>query len=767
MGAYLDQIKAANPDAYQKIVQFGQHQADANQGGNVGDWQAQLITNLDTSQLNAPKTIPWTYSLAPTYNNDPENAYFTGMGQVQHTPSGFTPTMVADEYGSNGQSVGGYTKYLGNINGLPIDANYDTFGNLTGYVPHGTQMNWLDANNYVTSEWDPNGNVKPQAGYHRTGSGGGFIGGFLRDMGPAIGVIGAILAPEFAPAIGEALGASAATSGIVGNAVIKAGLASLQGQDVLASLTSSGISSAVGALTADVPGFNDLSKAEKSIANNAISATLQGKDPTNGILSSAISLGSSAIANDLSTPTQQPEVIPPVEDTQPTEGALPSSTSDFTSGANYGLTGTQPSLKGTVDTSVNNSDPYSVNANYEINPITSSNVDPTTGTGLTMPTSSNLNNMNGGQGLTADVAGGQLSASGFTPTGTIPTPDSSISSPLIKPAVNALLGAAVSGATGTGGSTSSSGTTSSSGSSATNNAAPLSYMDPKLSSDPQYLGSTDSSSQSVNIEPSKLQELHQLYSSLEPSLRDELKARGIQVPETTANVSVPSMPLDSNMTTTKLMATGGSTSSSSDSSVFNPTITKVTPNMLPAAPVVNQPSRLGALRNIFSSVGTQKIAHAAQGGLPTKYTQAAPKGHNPEFITGLTGYYAQGKGTGQSDDIPAMLHDGDYVADADLVAALGDGSSKAGAEALEKFRRQIPHQERAEGGQPVPAKIADGEYVFPASFVTAIGKGDNKAGAKLLDAMREEIRAHKRSAPTSKIPPKAKSPLDYLKMAKG
>jgi hypothetical protein len=67
----------------------------------------------------------------------------------------------------------------------------------------------------------------------------------------------------------------------------------------------------------------------------------------------------------------------------------------------------------------------------------------------------------------------------------------------------------------------------------------------------------------------------------------------------------------------------------------------------------------------------------------------------------------------------------------------------------------------------VPAKIADGEYVFPAAFVTAIGGGSNKVGSQRLDEMREKIRAHKRSAPTSKIPPKAKSPLDYLKMAKG
>ena len=80
------------------------------------------------------------------------------------------------------------------------------------------------------------------------------------------------------------------------------------------------------------------------------------------------------------------------------------------------------------------------------------------------------------------------------------------------------------------------------------------------------------------------------------------------------------------------------------------------------------------------------------------------------------GFAVNGPGTGQSDDIPTMLADGEYVFDADTVAALGDGSSKAGAQALDK--------------------------------------------------MREEIRKHKRSAPVDKIPPKAKSPLDYLKMVR-
>ena len=157
-----------------------------------------------------------------------------------------------------------------------------------------------------------------------------------------------------------------------------------------------------------------------------------------------------------------------------------------------------------------------------------------------------------------------------------------------------------------------------------------------------------------------------------------------------------------------------------------------------------------------------KVNPLATGGLPHKYAAAAPKGHKPEFITGMTGYYACGKGTGQSDDIAAMLHDGDYVMDAETVSALGDGSSKAGREVLEGFREKIPHKKEG-GGNPVPAKIADGEYVFPAAFVTSLGGGDNKRGAEILDGLRTKLRAHKRGAPLDKIPPKAKDPIEYIK----
>lgn len=102
----------------------------------------------------------------------------------------------------------------------------------------------------------------------------------------------------------------------------------------------------------------------------------------------------------------------------------------------------------------------------------------------------------------------------------------------------------------------------------------------------------------------------------------------------------------------------------------------------------------------------------AQGGM-------AHGGLHVPTVEGRHDYRAgarvMGEGDGQSDDIPAMLADGEYVIDAETVAQLGNGSSKAGSDMLDKFR--------------------------------------------------EEIRAHKRSAPVDKIPPASKSPLQYLKQA--
>jgi hypothetical protein len=61
---------------------------------------------------------------------------------------------------------------------------------------------------------------------------------------------------------------------------------------------------------------------------------------------------------------------------------------------------------------------------------------------------------------------------------------------------------------------------------------------------------------------------------------------------------------------------------------------------------------------------------------------AMAKGGRSEFAV-------NGPGTGRSDDIPAVLSDGEYVIDAETVALLGDGSSKAGAKKLDELRVKV------------------------------------------------------------------------------
>jgi hypothetical protein len=65
-------------------------------------------------------------------------------------------------------------------------------------------------------------------------------------------------------------------------------------------------------------------------------------------------------------------------------------------------------------------------------------------------------------------------------------------------------------------------------------------------------------------------------------------------------------------------------------------------------------------------------------------------------------FAVNGPGTGRSDEIPAMLSDGEYVMDAEFVALLGDGSPKAGADILDQFRINV----RKDKGR----KLAKGEF---------------------------------------------------------
>ncbi len=95
----------------------------------------------------------------------------------------------------------------------------------------------------------------------------------------------------------------------------------------------------------------------------------------------------------------------------------------------------------------------------------------------------------------------------------------------------------------------------------------------------------------------------------------------------------------------------------------------------------------------------------APAGLPNTsqaYTGYAEGGEVGESGHEVSPFAVGGAGDGRDDKIPAMLSDGEYVMDAETVALLGNGSSKAGAKMLDKFRVNV----RKQKGR----KLAKGEF---------------------------------------------------------
>jgi hypothetical protein len=83
---------------------------------------------------------------------------------------------------------------------------------------------------------------------------------------------------------------------------------------------------------------------------------------------------------------------------------------------------------------------------------------------------------------------------------------------------------------------------------------------------------------------------------------------------------------------------------------------------------------------------------AKAGGLPTH------KGRE-DFKDGK---HVAGEGDGQSDDIPAWLADGEFVFPADVVSALGNGSTKAGTDKLYEMMHNIRERARSKGPKDLP-----------------------------------------------------------------
>lgn len=117
--------------------------------------------------------------------------------------------------------------------------------------------------------------------------------------------------------------------------------------------------------------------------------------------------------------------------------------------------------------------------------------------------------------------------------------------------------------------------------------------------------------------------------------------------------------------------------------------------------------RGGLATPLMAAGGTTRYGRYAGGGLPVVPHSGKAR---LDFRSGAA---VTGPGDGQSDDIPAMLADGEFVIPADVVAALGNGSTKAGSDKLYDMMHSIREYHRSAKPQdlPPPAKTNPLDYL--------------------------------------------------------
>jgi hypothetical protein len=120
-------------------------------------------------------------------------------------------------------------------------------------------------------------------------------------------------------------------------------------------------------------------------------------------------------------------------------------------------------------------------------------------------------------------------------------------------------------------------------------------------------------------------------------------------------------------------------------------VSKVNPELYsaPTNPALNIP-QMQAQPQTFAAGGY------AMGG---EYQE-----HNPSFYSegGMENRYVEGDGDGTSDDVAAMLANGEFVIPADVVADLGNGSNDAGAKVLDQFLAAVREDKHSNNPDELP-----------------------------------------------------------------
>jgi hypothetical protein len=306
MATYLEQIKQNNPDAYNKIANLAQYTANENFGGNIQDYQAQIFTPLDTEKAGIPKKLDFKPTYRVTFNEDE----YTTAGGEPIDPN-VTKSVDAD---SNEVTYKSSQPF--NINGLPVYANYDSKGNLTGYQGDPKTVTWLNGQSYAYGNWDAQGNPSPIT--IKT-HGGGFF-----DSSDLNALAGLALSYFGAPLVGEALGLSGVTGSVAGNAVLNAVTGKTPEQ-----IAASAITGTAGGLVGDALGPVNIDPA--ATAGDYVNQMDKASDITNASNAAAVATPvTSGQVNIRDLGTLDNPIVPPVTTGTPINAVSPTTAPSYT-----------------------------------------------------------------------------------------------------------------------------------------------------------------------------------------------------------------------------------------------------------------------------------------------------------------------------------------------------------------------------------------------------------------------------------------------------
>jgi len=130
-------------------------------------------------------------------------------------------------------------------------------------------------------------------------------------------------------------------------------------------------------------------------------------------------------------------------------------------------------------------------------------------------------------------------------------------------------------------------------------------------------------------------------------------------------------------------------------------------NVMPDYYSYGQNQSIDDILGITAKEGGLVTPLMAKGGSVQKYAEgglSVPMMNHGGKMRGdfRRGAHVAGPGDGQSDDIPAMLADGEFVFPADVVSALGNGSTKAGSQKLYDMMHSIRDRARSKGPKDLP-----------------------------------------------------------------